>query len=206
MIYSIGVRGTKLTIEVESDKIDDGLSQYIFQKGLEALLGRGRSKLGKPDTFVNPEAFEAEALIIAEKQLAALYEGKTRVVGGAKRAKGADAAVQTEMLRIARIYAKEQVKTTRKDIKVSKVSAAEWTKAGKAYIEANPEHFRKTAEANLAAARSGAEATVDLSFIAEDPKKVAAAEKAKAGKKAKPSAPVVPAKAKAKPAQAQARH
>jgi len=114
------------------------------------------------------------------------------------------------MLRIAKLYAKEQVRqgNIRDDkgglIKVSKVSAAEWTRTAKAYIEANPEHFRKAAEANLAAASS---VKVDLTLtLNEDPKLVKRSAEAAAKKKAESEArrggktpPPPPAKGKGKP-------
>jgi hypothetical protein len=201
VIYNITVKGTKEKVEVDSGKISDELCAYIFQKGLDSLLGRGRSKLGKPADHASVEAFTKEAVAIAERQVSDLYEGKTRMVGGGqKKAKGADAAVQTEMLRVAKLYAKEQVKAAGK-IKISKVSAAEWTRAAKAYIEAEPEYFRKVAEANLAAASEvKPAAAIDLSFIKEDPKKAKAAEQAAAKKKAEAKVSKPPVKAKAKPA------
>ncbi len=209
MIYHIGVKGTSRTIEIDSTRPSDEICAYIFQKGLDSIMGRGRSKLGKPETFASKEAYENECYAIALKQVEDLYEGRTLIVGGAKKAKGADAAVQAEMLNVARRYAKEQVRTTRKDVKISKISAAEWTRTAKAYIEANPEYFRKVAEENLSkAAGITPDVAIDLSFIKEDPRKVAAAEKAKANKAksaAKIADPVVPVKGKGKP-QPAARH
>lgn len=200
MIFNITVKGTKKTVEVDTARIPDDLANYIFQKGLEAILGRGRSKLGSPADHASVEAFTTEAVAIATKQVEDLYADKTKRVGGAKKAKGADAAVQTEMLRIAKLYAKDQVRAAG-NIKVSKVSAAEWTRAAKAYIEQDPDYFRKVAEANLAAAKDVRPAAeVDLSFIKEDPKKVEAANKAKTKKKAEAKVAAPPAK-KGKPAQ-----
>jgi len=196
MIFNIGVKGTKETIEIDSGLIPDDISNYVYQKGLEALIGRGRTKLGKVADYKSVDAFVAEATAIAMKQYDEMKAGKTRMVGGTKKAKGADAAVQTEMLRIAKLYAKDQVRAAG-NIKVSKVSAAEWTRAAKAYIEQDSEYFRKVAEANLSAAKEvKPTAEVDLSFIKEDPKAIARA-KAAADKKA--SAKSAEAKGKTPP-------
>jgi hypothetical protein len=200
-LYQIKIKGTDVFKEVDSEKIDDALCAYIFQKGLDAVLGRGRAKLDSAKNFPSAEAYAAEATKIFDEQLAALYAGKTRMVGGTKKAKGADGALQTEMLRIAKIYAKEQVRAMG-TVKVSKVSAAEWTRTAKAYIEADPEYFRKVAEENILRANSlkeGVKAKVDLSGLKEDPKKVAAAAQAAAKKKAEKEGKVAPPpKAKAK--------
>jgi len=216
-LYNIKVKGTSKTIEVDSQKINDQLAAYIFQKGLDAVMGRGRAKLGKESDYPTVDEYVAQCMAIAEKQLEELYEGKTRMVGGAKKTKGADAAVQTRMLQIAREYTKSQIRAGNiKDqngnaVKVSKVGAAEITRAAKAYIEANPDYFRKAAEEDLAKA-AAISVKADIGFIKEDEKKVKAAKDAAAAKKAAKEGktvqtPAVPAKAKAKgKPQAQASH
>ena len=108
MIYNITIKGTEQVINVESNEISNEVSAYIFQKGLEAVInGRGRTKLGKPETYTNVEAYEAECMRIAEAQAESIKNGSLRMVGASKKgAKGAEAAVKTEMMNVARRYAK----------------------------------------------------------------------------------------------------
>jgi hypothetical protein len=194
MLFTLTIKGTEVTREVDTGKIPDDFMEEIVKKGLEAVLnGRGRGKLGKiTDHPTSEAAWIAEAAEIFDTQLTDLYEGRTRFVGkSAKKAKGADAAVQSEMLRVAKLYAREQVKSGAITddggnlIKLGTISAAMWTKTAKAYIEHNPDHFRKIAEANLAAAASVTLGDAPKITMSADPKKVKAAAKAKADAKAK---------------------
>src|SRR5215472_9298598 len=149
-VYSITVKGTKHKLEVDSDKISDDLCAYIFQKGLDSILGRGRTKLGKPEDHKSVEAFTTEAVKIAEAQVADLYAGKTRMVGGAKASKGKATAEQTEALRLAKDYTKAQIKA--QGLKISRYSAKDITSAAKAYLDMDPEYFLAAARENLAKA------------------------------------------------------
>src|SRR5712671_3305699 len=170
-IHTIPIRGTEnKTVEVDSGKFSDEYYSALMQEILELKVNKRSTRFGPLK-----DATEADLEANAKTNVEALYAEKPRR-GGKKAKKGADSAVETEMLRIAKLYAKEQVRqgNIRDDkgglIKVSKVSAAEWTRTAKAYIEANPEHFRKAAEANLAAASS---VKVDLTLtLNEDPKLV----------------------------------
>jgi len=194
-VYSITVKGTKHKLEVDSDKISDDLCAYIFQKGLDSILGRGRTKLGKPEDHKSVEAFTTEAVKIAEAQVADLYAGKTRMVGGAKASKGKATAEQTEALRLAKDYTKAQIKA--QGLKISRYSAKDITSAAKAYLDMDPEYFLAAARENLAkAAQASVKGAINLSEIMkESPAKVSAAE-AKTKPKAAPKAPIP-----AKPAQ-----
>ena len=198
-IHMIPIRGTEKSVEVDSGKFSDDYYSALMQEILEIKINKRSTKFGPMKN-----ATEADLLTNANERREELYQEKARR-GGKKAKKGADTAVETEMLRIAKLYAKEQVRqgNIRDDkgnlIKVSKVSAAEWTRTAKAYIEANSEHFRKAAEANLAAASS---VKVDLTLtLNEDPKLVKRSAEAAAKKKAEKAgktAPVPPAKGKGK--------
>jgi len=200
-IHTIPIRGTdSKTVQFDDGKLSDA---YL----LSCLGELWEMKINKRSTKFGPlkDATEADLEANAQTNVEALYAEKPRR-GGKKTKKGADSAVETEMLRIAKLYAKEQVRqgNIRDDkgnlIKVSKVSAAEWTRTAKAYIEANSEHFRKAAEANLAAASS---VKVDLTLtLNEDPKLVKRSAEAAAKKKAEKAGktpPPPPQKGKGKP-------
>jgi hypothetical protein len=199
-VHSIPIRGTEKSIEVDSGKFSDDYYSALLQEILEVKVNKRSQKFGPMK-----DATEADLEANAQTNVEALYAEKPRR-GGKKAKKGADSAVETEMLRIAKLYAKEQVRqgNIRDDkgnlIKVSKVSAAEWTRTAKAYIEANSEHFRKAAEANLAAASS---VKVDLTLtLNEDPKLVKRSAEAAAKKKATKEGktpPPPPQKGKGKP-------
>jgi len=200
-IHTVPIRGTEKSIEVDSGKFSDDYYSALMQEILELKINKRSTKFGPMK-----DATEADLLANANDRREELYAEKARR-GGKKAKKGADSAVETEMLRIAKLYAKEQVRqgNIRDDkgnlIKVSKVSAAEWTRTAKAYIEANSEHFRKAAEANLAAATGLSVGNAPTITLNEDPKKVKAAAEAAAKKKAEKagkSAPIPPAKAKGK--------
>ena len=190
-VYQVKVKGTKQALEVDSGKISDELCAYIFQKGLDAVLGRGRTKLGKPEDFRTVEEFETAAVEIAQKQVDDLYAGRTRMVGGAKATKGKATAEQTEALRLAKEYTKAQIKA--QGLKITRYSAKDITTAAKAYLENDLDYFMAAARENLAKAALASEkvhAKIDLkATLKESPAKVRAAA-AKTKPKAEPKAPV----------------
>jgi hypothetical protein len=201
-IHTIPIRGTEKSIEVDTGKFTDEYYTALLQEILEVKVNKRSTRFGPMR-----DATEVDLEANAQTNVEALYAEKPRR-GGKKAKKGADSAVETEMLRIAKLYAKEQVRqgNIRDDkgnlIKVSKVSAAEWTRTAKAYIEADSEHFRKAAEANLAAASSISVGNAPTITLNEDPKKVKAATEAAAKKKAEKAGktpPPPPAKGKGKP-------
>lgn len=203
-IHTIPIRGTGKSVEVDSGKFSDDYYSALMQEILEIKVNKRSTKFGPLK-----DANETDLLANANERVAELYAEKPRR-GATKAKKGADSAIQTEMLRIAKLYAKEQVRqgNIRDDkgnlIKVSKVTAAEWTRTAKAYINADTERFRKAAEANLAAASSLAVEGFTLT-LNEDPelvkKAAAAAAKKKADKAGKTAAPP-PAKGRGKPVHA----
>ena len=200
-IYNITVKGTKVVEQVDSDKIPDAHCQYVFQKGLEAILGRGRTKLAKKDTFADANAYAKEATAIFLKQVEDLYSGKTRMTGagGARgKAKGEEAKLKAEMKRIARKEGDSMLKAN--GYAVSKVSTETKNKLAEALIAQEPEKYKKAALASLAAAAEAKADTIDFAAlgieVAMDETKVKAAEK-KAAKAKAPAAPkVVPPPAK----------
>ena len=190
-VYQVKVKDTKQTLEVDSGKISDELCAYIFQKGLDAVLGRGRTKLGKPEDFRTVEEFETAAVEIAQKQVDDLYEGRTRMVGGAKAAKERKGARHTEALRLAKEDTRSQIRAA--GLKISRYSAKQITEAATAMFNADPDKYLAAADSNLARAAQAASipAKVDIKSIlgAESPAKVRAAE-AKTKPKAEPKAPI----------------
>jgi hypothetical protein len=187
-IYEVKVKGTEHVITIETEKIGDDLMAYTIQKGFEALMGRGRGKLGKASDHKSKADYDKEAILIAERQLEDLYGGKTRRVGGRAKSTKAETAVKAEMVRIAKVNAKDYLKG--EGYKVTRVSAADLKAVADALIASDPETYRKTAEANLAASQGVVKPTtkLDLSFVQEDAKKVAKAEAAKEAAKAKKAA------------------
>jgi hypothetical protein len=204
-IHTVPIRGTERSIEVDTGKFSDTYYSALMQEILELKVNKRSTKFGPLKN-----ATEADLEANAQTNVEGLYAEKARRGGKAKK-KGADSAVETEMLRIAKLYAKEQVRqgNIRDDkgglIKVSKVSAAEWTRTAKAYIEANPEHFRKAAEANLAAA-SGVKVEGVTLTLNEDPKLVKRSAEAAAKKKAEKTGKVAPPPVKGKPKAGVAKH
>jgi hypothetical protein len=205
-IHTVPIRGTERSIEVDTGKFSDTYYSALMQEILELKVNKRSTKFGPMR-----DATQADLEANAQTNVEGLYAEKARRGGKAKK-KGADSAVETEMLRQAKIYAKEQVRqgNVRDDkgglIKVSKVTAAEWTRTAKAYIERDPEQFRKAAEAALAMASSVKIEGVTLT-LNEDPKLVKrsaeAAAKKKAGKEGKT---VAPPPVKGKPKAGVAKH
>lgn len=192
--FSIRVKGTDVYKEVDTKAIPDNVMGIVLKAGLDAVLGRGRSKLAKKDSFPDAEAYAKAAVEIFEAQLEAAYSGKTKAGPGGRAAKKADDAVKKEMHRLARVDGDAILKA--QGFKVTKVATEQKNLLAARLIEREPEKYRKAAEASLAAATTASEAAgFDLSFISESAKKQPRAKAAPKAPKAKPAAPP-PVKAK----------
>lgn len=201
-IHQIPVtKAGKRLIEVDSGEAGMTAETYniIFECGLKHFVNLGMTGLHRADYKTLAE-YEDAAFAIAAKQVEKIKAGKISGVSKAKKAAGAKASAEmTEAMRLAKGYAKDQLKAA--GVKVSKVKAADITLAAKAYIDADPETWLSAARASLAAASAPVTApAVDLSsLVAKSEKAKPRAKKAATASKAKPA---VAAKAKpaAKPA------
>jgi hypothetical protein len=169
------------SLEIETDQLSEELFRYVCALGLKAVLNRGMSKLTKAN--VPDEAMlKAEAMVIAGKNLEAVYANKVRMTGGVKE-KAASGEVNTEAMRLARIAVKDTIKEA--NGKVSHYAASEITKAAKDLIAADATYVEQ-AKANIEARKSAKpKVAIDVSKIAVSAKKVAEAEAKKAADKAK---------------------
>ena len=200
-VHTIPIRGTEQSVEVDSGKFSDDYYSALMQEILELKVNKRSSKFG-----AMKDATEAMLVANANERVEELYAEKARR-GGKKAKKSDNTAEETEAKRLAKIKAKDQVRAgaIRDDkgnlIKVSKVSAAEWTRVADAML-AGPDGdaLRAAARANLAAA-AGLKFEGIQFTLNEDPKKVKAAAEAAAKKKAEKAgktAPVPPQKGKGK--------
>jgi hypothetical protein len=195
----------KASITINTDALPDAMYTYALFLGLKAILSRGTVD-HKRENFPSAVAYEAAALEIANRQAADLLAGKTRQVGLKTVSSGKTTPDMVEAIRIAKIHAKSQAKAA--GLKISAISAAEWTRTAKAYIDADPETWMAAAAESIARAAVKPKAGMDF-MPKEDPELMAKAEAAKAKKKAesaakaagkaKPKAPLKAAKAKPAP-------
>lgn len=160
-ILSIPVAKAKGMIEVDTDKIPDRVFQYAVQLGLKALIARGFSKF-KAEDFKNETEARAEAMKIGQTNVEAIYGDKVRIVGqkaGEKRA----SKELTEAIRLAKVTVKNQMKAL--NIRAKDVKAADITKAAKAMVDANPDHYFAAARESLARAEVETASGIDLAKI-----------------------------------------
>lgn len=176
--------GKGVILEADCNKFPDQVWNEIIVQGLKVVLGRGMTKITK-ELYPKPEELQAAALKKAQDNLAAMYEGKIRIMG-AKTDK-VSGTLMTEARRLARQVVKDELKKA--GYKVSHYAASEITKAANALIAAD-DSFVTKAKANMEALASMEIAQASalggiVSAIPTDPKKIADAE-AKKAKKALP--------------------
>lgn len=183
-VLSIPVTKGKSSMDVDLDKLSDEVLREVYLQGLKVLLNRGASEV-TASKIPDEEERKAEAMAIAAKQLEAVYGGTIKFTGG--KAKKASGAVMTEARRIAKALVKDELK--RQGHKISHFEASDITKAANALLDTDQgKEILAQAEANLAE-RSKTPVAIDLGgLIQASPKRVAAAEKAKAEKKTQLSA------------------
>lgn len=202
-IYQIPVAKTGTSYEINSDSLAEATYKAVFQAGLKHYAEVGLASITKTK-YASEAEFLAAAKTKVEENIEKIKTGKLRVIG-AKAAKGDTGVLGTEMLRIAKVVAKDMAKA--QGIKISHTSAKAWTEAGKALIASDPERFRKAAEESLARAK-GIEAVESFdirTIVHADPAKVAKAEAKKAAKAEAKAGKAPPVKAK-KGAEARAAH
>lgn len=202
-MINVPVTKAKQTIEVDSDKLSMEVIAEIYLQGLKVLLNRGASKVTASD-IPDEDERKAEAMVIAGKQLEAVYAGTIKFTGA--KAKKASGKVMTEARRIAKALIKDDLK--RQGFKPSHFEASDITKAANALLDTDQgKDILAQAEANLAELAKVPLGIDISSIISESPKLVEKAEKAKAAKKAQLSAKQAGMTTKRKPkaeAQAQA--
>jgi hypothetical protein len=200
-VYQIPVtKAGKRPMEFNTDDpaVTDEIFAIIVFEGLKHFINLGTSKI-KQEDYKTLEDFEAAAWAIAEKQKEKILAGEIKKRTTATKTKGAGVEM-TEALRLAKLSAKEQYKVlaaTDKSLpRMSHVTPKLWTDAAKAKVNSDPDAWLAAARQSLARAHDvpKADAADIFAHFTADPKKVEAS-KAKA-KKAKPQAPVVPAKGK----------
>jgi hypothetical protein len=184
-ILQIPVPKAKASITINTDDLHDDMFTYALFLGLKSILGRGMTDV-KRENFATSDAYEAEALRIANTKKDELLANETRMVGlKAGKTSGKNTPLMAEMMRLAKIHAKSQAKAT--GLKLSSYSAAEWTRAAKVYIDADPDFWKATATDSLA--RTSVTPTVGVDFVPQaDPDLVAKNEAAKARKRAETAA------------------
>lgn len=197
-------------VEVVSKDIPDNVYHAALVIGLKDLINRGMTKVGplkvdpaKGHTTEDVEASAAKALEIAQKNLAALKEGKLPRMVGQKAADGkVPGVVMTEARRLAKNLIKDEIKAAGgkishyepKDITAA-ANALLATDEGKALLA----QAQANVDARTAAVEAKPKATVeDLQSklgISVSASKVKAAEEKKAKSKAGGDAVLSAAKA-----------
>jgi hypothetical protein len=186
----IAKAGKGVTFPVDSDIVND-LPPEIFLEiiaaGLEKFLNSRMSKLEAPSKLEGDALAYAKskALTQAQQNLDDLQAGRLRKKGKASSSSDVPRDVMIEATR----QAKDKVKTElrKADIKISHVSAAEITKWAKELVATDPS-FIEMAREELAK-RAEIRTSIDFKAVVQlDPKRIAAAEKAKATRKTQLSA------------------
>lgn len=175
---NVSVTKAKKTIEIDTDKLPQAVYEEALLQGLKHLMNQGNTKITKA-TYPNPDELQAKAWEAAEARREALYAGKIRIMG-AKSDDKVPGVVMTEARRIARNLVKDEMK--KQKIKVSYVAASEITKLANALIAANPAIVDQAKESIAAREKqiAGITGLDQVKNLTEDPKKIAAAEAAKA--------------------------
>lgn len=190
-VIKVMITKAKEAIEVNTDDPEQGgdLPANVYEEalalGLKALLNRGMTT-GYATTGLKGEALEkvqAAALAKAKENLEKLRAGVLKRTS--RSADKVPGVVMTEAMRLARAMVKDVLKA--KGVKVSHVEASEITRLAKDVLAARPEIIERAKAA--IAERETAQAGITLGEVQISAKKVAAAEAAKAAKKA-PGEPI----------------
>jgi hypothetical protein len=163
-------------VEVSTGDLPEHVYREALVQGLKVLVNRGMTKLTK-EAYPDPEKLKEAAMEAAEKTLQNMYDGKIRIMGGAKSDK-VPREVMTEARRIARNLVKEELK--RSGIKVSYVESSEITKAANALMAEQPAIMRQAEEE--VERRAATKVKIDVKSIPLSQKKIKAAEARKADK------------------------
>lgn len=167
------------TLEVDTNAIPPDAYRIIVMEGLKAVLNKGMSKIKTKDLEGEDlEKAKAAALAKAKENLEQVMADKLRKAGA--KGEKVSGKVKTEAMRLARNLVKDGLKAQK--LKISHYSASDITEAAKLVLEENPE-LMEQAKDNLAE-REATPVKINLGALKPDPKKVEAAEKAKAKKAA----------------------
>lgn len=182
-IVKVPVTKGKGFIELDTETLPDTVYQEALMQGLKVLANRGMTKITK-ELYPNAAELAAAAMAKAEATKADMLAGKIRIMGAKASDGKVSGAVMTEARRLARNLIKDQIK--RDGGKISHYDAKDITAAANALIAANPEVVEQ-AKASIAARDAEAsQIATTLGEVAKSisasPKKIKAAEDAKANK------------------------
>lgn len=178
-VLSIPVVKAKGAIEVDTEKLPDDVYTEVMVQGLKTLVNRGMTKCTVKDLGTD-EAVQAEANVLAQKNLDKIYAGDIKFSGKATAAK-VTGIVRTEALRIAKERVKDALRAA--GYKMSNIKASVITDAAKALLSEDPSIIQAAEQA--IEARKAAPMPIDLkSLVHEDEALVAKNAKAAAEKKA----------------------
>lgn len=170
------------SIEVESDNIPEDMFKLVVEEGLKVILNKRMSKImTKGLEGDDLTKAHSAAMSIASENLESLLASKTkrgRATTGASKVPG---VVMTEARRLAKEVVKNEIRNA--GMKVSHVEASVITAAANELIASDPSYV-ETATANIEARTAKAVSINIASLVHESPKLKAAAEKAKADRKA----------------------
>jgi hypothetical protein len=168
-IMKVPVTKGKSFVEFDTEKLPEAVYAEALLQGLKTLVNRGMSKV-TTGNLGDEEAVKAEAMVIAQKNVEAINEGKIKFSGKAAGKSKVSGAVNTEAMRIARNRVKDALKAA--GMKISYVKASDITSAAKELIasedEASDTSCIAMAKANLDK-RAEAPIAIDIkSLVHED--------------------------------------
>lgn len=176
----VPVTKAKGSIEIDTGMLPEHVYREIIIQGCKVLLNRGMTKLTK-EAYPDADLLKAAAMEKAEETLQNMYDGKIRIMGGAKSDK-VPREVMTEARRIARALVKDGLK--RAGVKISYVESSEITKAANVLLADQPQILEQAREEVERRAQASAKVKIDVKAIPISEKRKAAAEAAAAAKKA----------------------
>jgi len=177
-VLRIPVVKGKSYLEVDTAQTPEHVYREVLIQGYKVLLNRGQTKLTK-EAYPDPEKLKEAAMAAAEQTLQNMYEGKIRIMGGAKSDK-VPREVMTEARRIAKSLIKEEMK--RSGIKVSYVESSTITQAANSLLASKPELIEQAREEVERRTAATSKMRIDISGIQVSQKKIKAAEARKADK------------------------
>jgi hypothetical protein len=178
-IMQVPVVKGKGVVEIDTDTLPEAVYAEAILQGLKTLVNRGMSKVTVKD-LGDEEKVKAEAMIIAEQNVAKIRSGEIKFSGKAKASK-VSGAVQTEAMRIARNRVKDALKAA--GMKISYIKASDITAAAKELV-ASDDSIVAEATANIAK-RAETPMPIDIkALVQEDSSLKAKGEAKKAAAKA----------------------
>ena len=172
-VFNIAVVKGGDLIEVDTDKLPEGVFEWVVLMGLKHFVNAKMTKVTKA-ALPNDADRQAEAMKIAAENVQAMYDGTVRDPTGLKTTKAAKGpgkgAVNTLAMQEARIQVKAEAK--RQGFKVSHIEAKEITRLAKLVLEdpVQGPPIIAAAEAKLAAREATGLASMGLSIAISDRK------------------------------------